>query len=439
MVIGRSDSEGLGGAPLHQAGQWPAAGSARVLVFTTLFPNPAQPRLGIFVRDRVAAVAEHCPTRIVAPVLQRFTGRRLDQSSIAAIPVRERHAGLEVCHPRFTTAPGIGRFADGLLLFMQTLPLVRRLYRDSPFDLIDAHYAFPDGAAAVLLGRQLGIPVCVTVRGGDIDVLPQFRLRRRLIRWTLQRADRLFAVSEHLARGVATLGVDAPVRVVPNGIDPQTFHPVDRRRARQRLGIADDAELLICVANLTAEKGHHILIEALGMLARNGASVPHLAIIGSDQWGGRHYGQHIERRVAALGLGSRVRMVGAVPQGELAGWYSAADVVVLPTFREGCPNVIREAQACGAPVVASRVGGVPELITSDASGLLVRPGDAEDLAQGLGDALRRGWDREAIATAAAQRTWRSVALTITREFSSLLSRRALRPAADGSDAAFALR
>jgi teichuronic acid biosynthesis glycosyltransferase TuaC len=400
------------------------SGAPRVLVFTTLFPNPAQPRLGVFVRDRVAAVAAHHSTRVVAPILVRSPARRLDQGSSSAVPLREQQADLEVHHPRFTTFPAVGRAADALMLYWQTVAAVRRLRAEFPFDLIDAHYGFPDGAAAVMLGKHFGVPVSVTVRGGDIDLLPRYRLRRGVIARTLQAADLIIAVSEHLARGVRGLGaLPHRIRVIPNGIDGRTFAPIDQRLARQRLEIQPEQRLLVCVGNLLAEKGQHILVEALGRLRARDASTPHVAIIGSDQWGGSRYLTLLTERIAALDLGQHVRLLGSQPQEVVATWYAAADLLVLPTFREGCPNVVREALACGTPVVASNVGGVPELITSDAVGLLVRSGDVDDLANALQTALQHRWDRAAIAAAGSTRHWSKVAESVSSEFHTLASSR----------------
>jgi len=392
----------------------------RVVVFTTLFPNPAQPRLGVFVRDRVAAVAAACPTRVVAPILTRFPARKLDRGSTASVPIQERHAGLDVYHPRFATVPGVCRAADALLLFRQSVATVRRVRAEFPFDLIDAHYAFPDGAAAVLLGRHFGVPVCVTLRGGDIDLLPRFRLRRRVIQQTLQQAHRIFAVSEHLARGAAALGLRRErIRVIPNGIDGSTFVSMDRDVARQQLGIPPQRRLLLCVGNLLAEKGQHVLIEALGRLRSFNGDAPHLTIIGSNQWGRVDYTRQLEQRIRELGIGDSVSMIGSQPQDRLATWYNAADLLVLPTFREGCPNVVREALACGTPVVASNVGGVPELITSDAVGLLVEAGDVAALADAVRAALVRRWDREVIMSIGRRRTWPVVAAAVVEEFQTL--------------------
>jgi len=397
-------------------------GGPGVLVFTTLFPNPAQPRLGVFVRDRVAAVAAHCPTRVVAPVQSPF-GRWLRKGPSAPVPVRECQAGLDVYHPRFTTMPGVGRFADGFLLYVQTVAQAVRLRKAFAFQLIDAHYAFPDGTAAVLLGRHFRVPVCITVRGGDLDLLPRYRMRRGVIAWTLRHADKVVAVSQHLAHKAGELGAEQPrVCVVPNGIDTSTFSPVDQREARRRTGIPEAMRLLLCVGNLTPEKGQHVVVEALARLAANGPGAPHLVVIGNDQWGGGEYGPEVERRVQQLGLGERVRLIGSRPQTELAMWYNAADLLVLPTFREGCPNVVREALACGLPVVASRVGGVPELISTDDVGLLTDPGDVESLAGAITTALQRRWNRSAIAGIGRRRTWPSVGAIVADEFRTLVQR-----------------
>ena len=392
----------------------------RVLVFTTLFPNPAQPRLGVFVRDRVVAVAADCPTRVVAPA-QSLLGRWLRNAPSARVPIAERQAGLDIFHPRFTTMPGVGRFADGFLLFLQVVGPVARVREQFPFDLIDAHYAFPDGTAAVLLGRRFRLPVCLTLRGGDLDLLPRYRMRRGVIAWTLRRADKLIAVSQHLANRAGELGVDpARVRVVPNGVDAGTFSPIDRVEARRCLGLPATIRLILCVGNLTPEKGQHILVEALARLGSKGSEAPHLVFIGSDQWGKGDYGLQIERRAQELGLSDRVRLLGSRPQNELAMWYNAADLLVLPTFREGCPNVVREALACGLPVVASRVGGVPELISSDDVGLLVDVGDVESLAGGITTALQRRWNRSAIASIGGRRTWPGVGAIVAEEFRTLV-------------------
>lgn len=392
----------------------------RILAFATLFPNPSQPRLGMFVRNRLAALAAYCPTVVVAPVLSRYPLQRLEHGSVAAVPSIELQGGLEVHHPRFTTLPGIGRCADGAVLFWQTVSYVARLRADFPFDLIDAHYAFPDGAAAVMLAKRFQVPVCVTVRGGDLDVLTRYRLRRRIIRNTLANATKVFAVSRYLAARAEALGARPErIRVLPNGVDLNAFSVVPQREARRALGLDTDDRLILCVGNLIPEKGQQVLIEALGLMRAMGSVLPRLLIIGSDPRGGRRYLHQLERLQQRLGINDQITFVGPKPQPELASWYAAADMLVLPSFREGCPNVVREALACGRPVIASRVGGVPELVTSDRLGMLVQPGDPRQLAQAIASGLRRRWDHAAIAAETRGRTWDAVASILLDEFAAL--------------------
>jgi len=407
-----------GAAAVGVGGSACAEGSSpRTLVFTTLYPNPVQPRLGIFVRNRVVAVAERCPTQVVAPVLSRLPGRRFEHGFVRAIPLREEPDGLPVHHPRFTTLAGLGRCADGALLFGQTVAYVARLREDFPFDLIDAHYAFPDGAAAVRLGRRFKVPVCVTVRGGDLDLLTRFRFRRDAIRRTLQQADRVFAVSSHLAERAVHFGADpARVSVVENGVEPRTFVFTDQTQAREELGLSLDGPMLLCVANLIPEKGQHVLLEALTKLDGRASRPPNLVFIGGNPQSRQGYCERLIRRAAELKISDRVHFLGSKPQRELRPWYGAADLLVLPTFREGCPNVVREALACGTPVVASRVGGVPELVTGPELGMLVEAGDPGRLAEALQAALGRRWDRRAIAASGGGRSWQDVACVIHGEF-----------------------
>lgn len=388
----------------------------RVLVFTTLFPNPAQPGHGLFVYHRVRAAAAVCPTRVVAPVLRR-PGRG---ANAAAIPFEEQRGGMPVFHPGYFTLPGIARFADGILLYRQTLAAVQRLHSETAFDVIDAHYAFPDGTAAALMARRFNVPLTLTVRGGDLDLLTRFRARRRLIRWTLQRADRVFAVSRHMAERAIRFGARADrVRVIENGVDLDRFSYVEQSDARRQLGIAAGEPLLLSVGHLIPEKGHHVLLEALARLPGNGSRAARLFLIGDDPTPRSAHRRRLERRIRELKLEGRVELAGPRPQSELRAWYGAADALVLPTFREGCPNVVREALACGAPVIASRVGGVPELISSGTMGLLVEPGDVPGLAAAIAAALERNWDRGAIARGNGRRSWDDAAQAVVAEFRAL--------------------
>jgi glycosyltransferase involved in cell wall biosynthesis len=395
-----------------------ARGGPRVLVFTTLFPSSLQPRHGLFVHHRVAAMAAHCPTRVVAPVL-----RRPGPWGLGALSAQERRGATAVYRPRYVTPPAVGRFADGLLLYLQSLPVVARLRSHFAFEVVDAHYAFPDGMAAALVSRRFRVPVALTVRGGDLDLLTRFRARRSLIRWTLARADLIFAVSRHMAERAALFGAPRErIRLVENGVDPGEFSHVEQAQARREVGVAAADRLLLCVGHLIPEKGQHVLLEALAQLRSRGSHPVRLVLIGDDPSPRSGYRVRLQRQMEELGIAGRVQLAGGRPQKELQSWYAAADVFVLPTFREGCPNVVREALACGVPVVASRVGGVPELLSSDSLGLLVEPGDATGLAAAIHSALERPWHRELIART-SRRTWADVGAQVATELRVLVSGR----------------
>jgi teichuronic acid biosynthesis glycosyltransferase TuaC len=204
--------------------------SMKVLVFTTVFPNVAQPALGTFVFERVRHLAQIAEVRVVAPVAWRV---RLG----ATVPRRDTRGPLEILHPTFLYVPGIFKVLDGVLLFLSVFWTVRRLRRDFAFDMIDAHFVFPDGFAAVLLGRWFKRPVVVTERG-TVTPLSEYRLRKRAMSWVFRRATRVVAVAHHLGERAIGLGADRRrTAIIPNGVDAAAFAPLPRAEARRRLGL----------------------------------------------------------------------------------------------------------------------------------------------------------------------------------------------------------
>lgn len=371
----------------------------RVLVFSTVFPSPADPLHGQFVLERVRALAPRARVRIVAPVAWR-TWRKLGT-------VRAEQAGLSVWHPTFLYVPGALRTLHGLFLFLSSLACVRRLWRDETFDLIDAHFAYPEGFAAVLLGRWFGRPVTVTLRGTEIPMRSD-PLRSWLAGWALRRADRIIAVSRPLAERAVELGV-APgkVTVIGNGVDPGRFRPVDRAEARRRLGVPADARLVVSVGHLCRRKGFHRLIEVWPEL-RAAAGAVSLAIVGGP---GKEGDEHdaLARMIAERGLQDCVRLVGPQPPDQVMLWLNAADLFVLASSFEGSPNVVCEAWACGCPVVVTAVGDLAHAVSDDIG---IVSGPAEDhgaLLSAMTAALRRDWDRHRIRYKAEARPWSTVA------------------------------
>jgi glycosyltransferase involved in cell wall biosynthesis len=288
---------------------------------------------------------------------------------MAATPARETRNGIDVLPPRYPVVPKVGMTVAPLLLAAAASGPLRRLQAEGfDFDLIDAHYFYPDGVAAALLARLLRKPLAITARGTDLNLIPRHALPRRMIRWAARRADASIGVSQALVDVLRGWNIDpARLHAMRNGVDLKRFRPLPREQMRRELGL-NGAPLLLSVGNLLELKGHHLLIDALQALE---SRYPEARLVIVGQGPER---RNLEERAHARGVAQRVSFAGVVPNDELARWYSAADVLVLASRREGWPNVLLEAMACGTPVVATGVGGVPEIIASHVGVLLPERG-----------------------------------------------------------------
>jgi teichuronic acid biosynthesis glycosyltransferase TuaC len=379
----------------------------RILTFSHLFPDSIRPVWGIFVYQRIRHFCKRSGNTaiVVAPVpyLPRWFPSK-SREHFKHIPREEEVGGIVVQHPRYLLVPKLAMPVHGLLLFLGSYWTVAKLHRQAKFDCIDAHFVYPDGFAAVLLGRVLGIPVFCSARGTDITVYPTFRLIRPLIRWSLRKAAGVIAVSQSLKQAMTALGIpEDKIRVIGNGIDAERFRLMDRQEARRKLELPLDGPLLVAVGSLHEHKGHAMLISAVAEMANRHDGL-RLCIIGEGP-----LRERLQRLIAEKGLAGRVKLVGSVQNQELTAWFNAADVSCLPSSREGWPNVLLESLACGTPVVATRVGGVAEVIVSPDYGILVGQ-SVPELSEGIEAALQKVWDREAIHRYAKSRTWDQVAL-----------------------------
>lgn len=355
----------------------PCCVPVQILTFTTLYPSETRPQHGIFVETRLRKLVESgaVEARVVAPrPWFPFASARFGRyAAFARTPKREERHGLAVDHPRYPLPPKVGMSAAPLLLYSALLPLLRRQMREGrDFDLIDAHYFYPDGVAAVLLGRALSRPVVVTARGSDLNIIAEHALPRRWITWAANRAAGLVTVSSGLMRRLAALGV-APerIRVLRNGVDLARFQPVDRQTFRRDFGIL--APTLLAVGNLVRLKRHRLLVEALSRLP--GVD---LVILGEGPERGA-----IESLARERNLTGRVHLLGSLPQDRLPEIYSAADLLLLPSEHEGWPNVLLESMACGTPVVVSNIDGIEEIVAAPEAGRILRETSPETLADAV--------------------------------------------------------
>jgi glycosyltransferase involved in cell wall biosynthesis len=393
----------------------------RVLVFTTLFPSPAQPNAGIFIRERMFRVGAELPVKVVAPQpwfpLQGVL-RLLHPSFRPPAPRCEVQQGVEILRPRFFCVPGLLKCLDGIFLALGSYFPLRRLRRRFDFDLIDAHFGYPEGYAAVKLGKWLDRPAMITLRGTE-PRHARTRGIRRSLRHGLRRAVHIVAVSESLRQEALAMGVGPPdkILVVGNGVDAEKFHPLPKKECRQLLGLAPNAEVLITVGGLVERKGFHRVIALLPALRAKHPRLRYLIVGGRSAEG--DWGERLRNQVQELGLEDVVSFLGALPHGEVKRALSAADVFVLATRNEGWANVILEAMACGLPVVATDVGGNAEVVSRASLGTIVPFGDESALEKALDEALARDWKREEILAYARANSWEQRVDSLVRLFRSI--------------------
>jgi len=370
----------------------------KLLTYTTLWPNNAQPTHGVFVENRLRELVKAgVETRVVAPVpwfpaKARIFGRYADFAKVVAT---ERRHGIEIAHPRYPLLPKMGMTLAPYSLYrnsIETLHRVRRAGYD--FDAIDAHYFYPDGVAAAWLGRHFDRPVVITARGTDLNLIPEHRLPRRMIRLAAERAAGLITVCAALKDSLVALGVSPErITVLRNGVDLTLFRPLDRETARRNLDLTRPT--LLSVGALIPRKGHDLVIRAMRDLTDFDLLI---AGEGPEK-------ETLRGLAANEGVSDRVRFLGRVAHEDLPGIYSAADALVLASSREGWANVLLEAMACGTPVIASDVWGTPEVVTCREAGLLLRARTPEGIVAAARDLFAAPPDRGETRAYAERFSW----------------------------------
>jgi glycosyltransferase involved in cell wall biosynthesis len=370
-------------------------------VLTKIFPNAAEPLSAPFNRQQIAALGRRCSVDVLAPIPwfpgARFVSRWSGAGKLTGVPKTEIIDGLDVTHPRTPYLPRFGHAASAALYGAAVYPEIRR--RRGAFDVLLGTWAYPDGVAAVALGNALRVPTVVKLHGSDMDVLSKRPSLRRQLAWALPRAARVVAVSRALGEQAEALGVARDrVDIVTNGVDATLFHPRDRAASRAELGHAGDTRRwILFVGRVEADKGALELAPAFASLA---ASHPDTALVIVGDGKARAAMEETLRPLA-----DRVVFAGARPFAEVPIWMGACDVLTLPSHHEGTPNVLLEALASGRRVVATRVGGIPDVVHRPELGTLVPVGEVGALASALAAVATQPYDGAAIAALGARGGW----------------------------------
>lgn len=377
----------------------------RVLAITKIFPNSAEPLSAPFNRQQFAALATRCQLDVMGTIPwfpgAGLLGKWSSAGKLSAVPRRETIEGISVRHPRTLFVPRLAHSTWGPLYAASIAPALLP-YRNK-VDVVLGSWAYPDGFAAVIAARLLGVPAVVKLHGSDINLIAKQPGPRRMLAWALPRAAKIVAVSRALADEVTQLGVARDrIAIVMNGVDAELFRPRDRAAARAELGLPT-GPIALYVGNLKEEKGVLDLASAWAIALR---ALPEATLV---VVGGGPAAEALKTAVA--NLGQSVRIVGPQPLPQIPTWMAACDLLVLPSHAEGTPNVVLEALASGRRVVATSVGGIPDLITRPELGELVPPRAPDALAAAIVRALptpyapatvaelgaRGGWDASAAA------------------------------------------
>ena len=346
------------------------------------------------------ALSKHCEVRLVAP-LPWWTRANKPQDWISA--PRENSTGIDATFPTWWSVPKYGVAYNGKAMYHSVRGVVGKLRNEFPFDVILASWAYPDAYAASLLAKEFGVPLVINVLGSDINALAKMPQLRPRILEAIERSHRVISVSHALGKAVEELGVSPDKVVVQhNGVDGAKFKLQDRREVRRRLGLPEDRRIILYAGNWVPEKGVDVLVEAVGILKKSEQKNLTLALIGSGTLETK-----LKEIVSQYGLQDQVLFCGRKNHMEIPDWMAAADIFCLPSLREGCPNVILESLSCGRPVVASGVGGVPELL-DERNGLMVPANDPQALASALFTALERPWSAESLRETVSHRSWDAV-------------------------------
>ncbi|MBF0265653.1 MAG: glycosyltransferase family 4 protein [Gammaproteobacteria bacterium] len=387
----------------------------KILTFSTLYPDKVRTRHGIFVETRLRHLVANgnVESRVVVPV-PWFPLQLGPYAEFARIPKEDIRHGISIQYHRFPLIPKIGMTLSPFLMAVFLYPTLKKIINEGyDFDLIDAHYFYPDGVAAALLSKWLNKPLTITARGTDLSLIPQYTLPRKMIQWAAKKASGMITVCQALKNTLVNeLNVEEKkVFSLRNGVDLKLFYPSpERELIRKKLDIKDKS--IISVGHLIERKGHHLVIEAMLKCAD---VTLYIAGDGEEE-------NNLKALVSKLKLESRVIFLGALLQEQLRAYYCAVDMLILASSREGWANVLLESMACGTPVVATNVWGTPEVVSEPEAGVLVDR-TITSIADGIKQLFQNYPDRKLTRKYAENFNWDSTTDGQEKLFDSIIKNR----------------
>ena len=376
----------------------------KILMLTRLFPSQEFPSFGTFCMERAKALSVHADVRIMVPTpyfpqwvpglgkWKRWS--KVEQKGITS-------EGCPISYPRYMSIPGGLTWFQGIAMSQAVRRDFAENYKGWRPDVIDAHFAYPDGYAATQLGKALGVPAMVTCHGADLRLYPDIPITGQMTRWMLRNADRVISVSSDLLQRSIELGTPAKNAVfLQNGVDPEKFQLIDPAELRTRLELPLNRKIAVQVAALIDRKDQSLALQALATLRQRGHPVPLLILIGEGP-----LRKQLEKETQQLGLDGDVRFLGSRPHAEVALWMGAADWLLLTSKAEGWATVYFESMACGRPVITSNVSSAKDAISDLAYGMVVEPRTPAAFADAMVTASQQEYDANAIRSYAQMHSW----------------------------------
>ncbi len=367
----------------------------KILIFTNVFPRDFDRNKGLAVREEVERLRRYFDIKVISAIPQNFL-----KAKVKSIPQKTWVDDIEIFQPRYYTVPKIGTLFSGYSCFLAINKVVGELKERFGFSLILSYWTYPDGFAASLCAKRLNVPLIIRPRGSDINEFLGYGILRSKIKTAFRRADKILPKSKDMQERIERIGVDKDkIFFIYNGIDLDEFYPQDKKRCRERLGIPMDKKMVLFVGNLLPVKGVNCLTEAIKVLDDRRRSDLVFKIIGSGR-----------QEKMVRGSIKRFKFVstfleGEIPHGDLPIWISASDLVCITSLNEGCPNILLESLACGVPVVATNVGGIPEIVDNENLGILVPKKDIYAIADAIEKALERSWEKGLLRDRVGDSSW----------------------------------
>ncbi len=377
----------------------------RVLFISNLFPDEKENYRGQDNANLLHRLSDHCSVRVLSTRPVRPFRR------VPTYIPRLQDAPLRPLFVPYYYIPKVGSLFNHILFYYSTRGSIQNLIGDFSPDVILSSWSYPDSCAVAKIAKVCDIPLVSICQGSDVHMYMRFPLRSLVIRTNLTLAETVIPRSWKLGRILVGAGF-SPTHVTPiyNGVDTSIFHPGDKLAAKMSLGLREGSRYLLYVGNFYTVKNPSLLVRAFAKAKETySGSDLQLVMIGEG-----YLLPELEELARTLGVSEAVSFLGRKVPWEVAQFMRAADLLCIPSFNEGLPNVLLESLSCGLPVVSTDVGGISEVLDNVNCGVLVSSFCPVDFSQAILGRLQIEIDPSSIVDLSKEFSWDKTVLSYFR-------------------------